>query len=210
MFTGIIEQLGRIRDIRREPFATRLVVDCGDWTYVPAPGDSIAVDGCCLTLAATESGFWAFDVIRQTLEVTTLGDLEVGATVNLERAATPTTLLGGHLVQGHIDGVGIVLGVTSDPTQWRVRISAPAAMRPLLIDRGSITVNGVSLTLAALGGEWFEVALIPTTLAKTTLGSLKVGERVNLESDCLVRAVASVVAHTLAAGATPPSARTRE
>ncbi len=208
MFTGIIEQYGRIHAIRVETFATRLVIDPGDWSYAPAVGDSVAVNGCCLTFAAVESGFWAFDVIRQTLEVTTLGELRPEATVNLERAATPMTLLGGHLVQGHIDGVGCVLAVTSDPTQWRVRIGAPLAMRPLLIDRGSVTVDGVSLTIAGLGPDWFEVALIPTTLSKTTLATRTIGDRVNLESDCLVRAVASVVAHTMAAPARSESATT--
>lgn len=201
VFTGLVEQTGRVAAVHRVEFGLSLEIDPGGWAYAPANGDSIAVDGCCLTVAGvSDSGGgrrFRFDVIRQSLEVTTLGELAEGALVNLEACATPTTLLGGHLVQGHVDGVGEVLSVMRDPTQWRLRIEPPLSLRPLVVDKGSIAVAGVSLTVAAVEPvdrpSWFEVALIPTTLAKTNLAERREGDRVNLESDCIVRAVAHLL-----------------
>jgi riboflavin synthase len=201
MFTGLIEARGRVALWRVVEFGARLEIEPATWEHRAKPGESIAVNGCCLTVAdiAASGGVdrWRFDVIRQTLDVTALGGLSEGALVNLESSATPTTLLGGHLVQGHVDGVGRVLEVLREPSQWRLRIETPPALGPLVVDRGSIAIEGVSLTVAAIEvadrPSWFEVALIPTTLERTTLCLLKPGDQVNLESDCLVRAVAHLM-----------------
>lgn len=197
MFTGLIEHLGRVASVRPVDGGMALEVDPGDWPHTPRVGESIAVDGCCLTVAADPNRGGGrrlvFDVIHQTLGATTLGEFREGRRVNLEASATPTTFLGGHIVQGHVDGVGRVLGVLRDPRQWRLRISTPEALGPLVVDRGSISVDGVSLTVAAIEPDarptWFEVALIPTTLERTTLGERREGDRVNLESDVLMRGV---------------------
>ena len=186
MFTGIVQHLGRVAAFDRNDFGARLRVDPVDWRHQPAHGESIAVDGCCLTIAGRS---FEFDVIRQTLEVTALGRLKVGDRVNLEHAVTPTTMLGGHIVQGHVDGVGTVSEVNSDPTQWRLRISPPARLMEEIVEKGSVAVSGVSLTVAATGPDWFEVALIPTTLELTNLGTLKVGDEVNLETDYIAKVV---------------------
>jgi riboflavin synthase len=188
MFTGIIQQLGRVVALDRNDFGAVLRVDPGDWRHRPALGDSIAVNGCCLTVAQTP--MLRFDVIRQTLDVTTLGDLNPGDEVNLEHAVSPTTMLGGHIVQGHVDALGHVIRVTADDTQYRLRIEPtdPAAM-DCIIAKGSIAVSGVSLTVAQLGESWFEVALIPTTLQLTNLGRLREGDRVNLETDYVAKVV---------------------
>jgi riboflavin synthase len=205
MFTGIIEQLGRVKAVDRHDFGATIRIDPGDWAHRPGPGDSIAVNGCCLTVAGIDAGDEAsvrrclrFDVIRQTLDVTTLGDLREGDHVNLEHAVTPDTMLGGHIVQGHVDAVGIVRHVVRSEEEWRLRIEPPAALAEVIVDRGSIAVDGVSLTVAALGEDaddapWFEVALIPTTLRATNLDGLDVGGRVNLEGDY----VAKIVVHWL-------------
>jgi riboflavin synthase len=198
VFTGLIQHRGRVIGVEPNEFGAELRIGVGDWTseWTPAAavGESIAVDGCCLTLARdVVGGELVFDVIRQTLDVTTIGDLCAGDLVNLERSATPTTLLGGHLVQGHVDGIGSVESVVADDTQRRIRIAPRSDLVECIVERGSIAVDGVSLTVAAIGPsrapKWFEVALIPTTLAETTLGSVAVDDRVNLETDCMVRAV---------------------
>lgn len=194
MFSGIVSRLGVV--VAREPcdFGQRLAVEAGGWDYHPAPGDSIAVNGCCLTFTGSSgggAGTLGFDVVRQTIETTTLGGLRPGDAVNLEHAVTPETLLGGHLVQGHVDGVGEVGRVTADATERRLRIEPPADLREFIIDKGSIAVDGVSLTVAGVEDEWFEVALIPTTIERTTLGGLAKGGRVNLETDCVVKTVVS-------------------
>jgi riboflavin synthase len=186
MFTGIVQHLGRVAAFDRNDFGARLRVDPCGWRHRPSHGESIAVNGCCLTVAGT---LFEFDVIRQTLEVTALGRLAVGDRVNLEHAVTPTTMLGGHIVQGHVDGVGVVNSVVSDPTQWRLRITPPAALMEEIAAKGSIAVSGVSLTVAATGPDWFDVALIPTTLELTNLGMLKAGDTVNLETDSIAKVV---------------------
>ena len=164
------------------------------WTACPGPGDSIAVDGCCLTIVeARESGKdeleLHFQVVPQTLQMTTLGALQEGQAVNLETAATTETLLGGHLVQGHVDGVGQVISNRSQDGDVRIRIQPPAEILELIVPQGSITVAGVSLTVAGVTDGTFDVALVPTTLEETTLGSLVEGDRVNLESDILLRSM---------------------
>ena len=220
VFTGLIEELGRVASVRPVEGGIVLEIDPAGWSHRPTLGESIAVNGCCLTVArspgahpatagaGTTGHLLRFDVIRQTLEATTLAGLGPGQRVNLEASATPTTRLGGHIVQGHIDGIGTVLAVTRDPTQWRLRISTPEDLGPLVVHRGSIAVDGVSLTVAAVEPcdrpSWFEVALIPTTLEKTTLGERGVGDRVNLESDVMMRGVVHALRWRDAGGAARP------
>jgi riboflavin synthase len=171
-----------------------LEIDSCGWTYSPTPGESIAVNGCCLTLV-TVSGFgrWRFDVVHQTLGATNLGLLREGAPVNLEHAVTPASLLGGHIVQGHVDGVGVVSEVLANDQEHRVRIEAPEQWMRFIIHRGSIAVNGVSLTVAEVATTSFEVALIPATLQLTNLSGLRIGDHVNLETDYIAKIVANLV-----------------
>jgi len=193
MFTGIVEHQGEVRSVDASATGATLLIDPRGWSHRPSDGDSISVNGCCLTIRAPRdderaTDGWRFDAIPQTLAMTTLGALRAGDRVNLEHAATPTTLLGGHMVQGHVDGVATVATIRTDG-EWRVRFAPPAELLPLINPQGSITVDGVSLTVAAVGDAWFEVALIPTTLERTTLGKLAVGSAVNIETDALARAV---------------------
>ncbi|MDX2116730.1 MAG: riboflavin synthase [Planctomycetota bacterium] len=203
MFTGLVEAVGVVRDItQRGPAAsaiTRLVVEAREWPHRPELGESISVNGCCLTLAAPleqAGGAMAFDAVPETLSKTTLGTLRPGSRVNLEKSATPTTLLGGHIVQGHVDGVGRVVHVQRGE-DWRVRVEPPTAMMEYIVPKGSITMQGVSLTIAALDVKagWFEVALIPTTLQKTTLAELDAGHGVNLEADAMAKTIIHWLKH---------------
>jgi len=191
MFTGLVRHVGTIAALEPSGDGVALLIDATGWAHRPAPGDSIAVDGCCLTLAeaATEDGPWRFDVVRQTLDLTTLGGLAPGSRVNLESSCTAETLLGGHVVQGHVEAVARVLAVSSGDRSWRVRFATPPALADRIVDQGSIAVAGTSLTVAGTGADWFEIALIPTTLHETTLGELVAGDRVNVETDILARMV---------------------
>lgn len=190
MFTGLVQAMGTVHEVTRGQEATRLRIDASAWEHNPEAGESICVSGCCLTLAEPlrNDGLLSFDVIPQTLRQTMLGSLGVGDQVNLEACCTPSTLLGGHIVQGHVDGVGQVLEVRSEG-EHRVRIEAGRDLIEYAIPRGSVCVDGVSLTLAEVDPQagWFEVALIPTTLRETTLGLLRAGSRVNLEMDILAK-----------------------
>lgn len=191
--------------------SVRLRIDPGSWKHRPALGDSICVGGVCLTVAGRSGGGRGkgrtldFDVIPETLAKTKLGGLRVGVGVNLEHAVTAATLMGGHFVQGHVDGVGRVVSV-SRGDDWRVRVRVGGELRALMIPKGSVCVDGVSLTIAALYADAFEVALIPTTLELTTLAGLRPGDDVNIEADMLVKAVASVV-RGMGAGAKSRRAR---
>ncbi|MHC4421185.1 MAG: riboflavin synthase, partial [Planctomycetota bacterium] len=169
MFSGIVEQLGVVTACEPCEFGAILYVDPAGWSHHPAAGDSISVNGCCLTMTdpGERRGELRFDVIRQTLRLTTLGGLGPGDRVNLEPAVTPATMLSGHMVQGHIDGVGVVRGVTDLPSERRLRIEPPLPLMEYLVDKGSIAADGVSMTVAEVGETWFEMALIPTTIAKT-------------------------------------------
>jgi riboflavin synthase len=193
MFSGIVEQLGVVTACEPCEFGAVLYVDPEGWSHHPAAGDSISVNGCCLTMTdpGERRGGLRFDVIRQTLRLTTLGDLGPGDRVNLEPAVTPATMLSGHIVQGHIDGVGAVRSVTDLPTERRLRIEPPLPLMEYIVDKGSIAADGVSMTVAEVGETWFEMALIPTTIARTTLGIVGEGGRVNLEADCVVKTVVS-------------------
>ncbi|MBX3358991.1 MAG: riboflavin synthase [Phycisphaeraceae bacterium] len=180
----------------------RLTVDPVDWNHTPRRDDSISVAGCCLTVVRDPGPdrLFEFDIIPETLTRTTLGRLTPGSQVNLEHSLRADSLLGGHLVQGHIDGVGQVTVVARDEPDggWRLRIGMPEAVSPYVAPKGSITVDGVSLTVALVGPgrhetdgapSWFEVALIPTTLQRTTLSALKPGDLVNLEADMIAKTV---------------------
>ena len=158
------------------------------------PGDSIAVNGVCLTVVEVTGGRFTADLMPETLRVTALGTLRPGDPVNLERAATATSRLGGHLVQGHCDGVGTIQQRRPGPDWEEVRVSLPEAMSRYLVPKGSITVDGVSLTVVSVGPDWFEVSLIPTTLAMTTLGRKRTGDPVNLEVDVIAKYVEKFVA----------------
>ncbi len=195
MFTGIVQTTGTVAAI--EPLTggngVRFVIDHGGWTpeggYVPELGHSICVSGACLTLVSILGNAFGFDVIQQTLAVTTLGQWEVGTKVNLEPAVLPTQPMGGHFMQGHVDGIGEVVTVKSTPEEWRTVVRPPAGLMPYMTPRGSVTIDGVSLTIAELGEDTIEVALIPTTLELTTLGRTREGSTVNLEADVLTKTV---------------------
>jgi riboflavin synthase len=187
MFTGLVQHVGRVVALEHGRSAAVLTVDAAGWSHRPAHGESIAVNGCCLTVTEAEPALLQFDVVAQTLSRTALGELWLGAAVNLEHAVTPTTLLGGHVVQGHVDGVAVVREVRD--CGGRVRFEPPVDLMPLIIERGSIAVDGVSLTVAAVDSTCFEISLVPTTLESTTLGTLAPDLRVNIETDYLARVV---------------------
>lgn len=195
MFTGIVEALGRVERVERgraSGWRLSLVVP-GAWGAEPARGESVAVNGVCLTVVEAGNGALAFDLVEETLRVTTLGELAPGHLVNLERPLRLGGRLGGHLVLGHVDGVGEVTAVEAEGSGRRLTIAVPPALRPLLIPKGSIAVDGVSLTVAGLDEATFAVALIPHTLGETTLGRRGVGARVNLEMDVIGKYVRALL-----------------
>ena len=196
MFTGIVEETGVITGVRALPDHARTLEISADTVLSDVrPGDSIAVNGVCLTVVEFGDGRFTADVMKQTLDHTTLGTLEVGARVNLERAARVDSRLGGHIVQGHVDGVGTVVAISPSEHWTVVAIHAPAELLRYVVPQGSITVNGVSLTVASLNDamQEFTVSLIPTTLEVTTMGKLEVGDHVNLEVDVLAKYVERLV-----------------
>lgn len=193
MFTGLVEEIGSVVKLDALEDAVRITVRAPKVTEDAQLGDSIAVDGVCLTVVTAKGGEFTADVMRETLERSRLGAYEAGARVNLERAAALGQRMGGHIVQGHVDGVGHVLSTTPSKHWEVVRVSLPAELRRYVVEKGSIAVNGTSLTVSAVGDEWFEVSLIPTTLAETTAGELAVGEAVNLEVDIVAKYVANMV-----------------
>ena len=156
-------------------------------------GDSISVNGCCLTVVSNDDGAFTADVMKETLDKTSLGSLEPGAQVNLERAVTPATRLGGHIVQGHVDGTGTVVSRTPSEHWEVVEVSLPADLERYLVPKGSITVDGISLTVVEVRPDSFTVSLIPETLARTTLGARQPGETVNLEVDVIAKYVEKMV-----------------
>lgn len=188
MFTGIIQAVGKIAALETKGGDARVRVDTGDLDLADVKlGDSIAVGGVCLTAVALSPAGFAADVSGETLVRTTLGALHTGDAVNLEKALLPTTRLGGHLVSGHVDGVGKVHDRQQDARSVRFRIAAPRELAKYIAAKGSICVDGVSLTVNAVHGAEFEVNLVPHTLAATTLGELAPGRAVNLEVDLLAR-----------------------
>ena len=203
MFTGIIEELGRIEAIDPAGDDVRLTVHGPLVTSDASRGDSIAVNGVCLTVtnlgeagdSASPATFTA-DVMPETLTHSSLGALTPGSPVNLERAVRVDARLGGHIVQGHVDGVGTVADRTPGDRWEVVRVSIPAALARYVVDKGSITLDGVSLTVSGVGTDWLEVSLIPETLARTTLGTAAVGSPVNVEVDVLAKYVEKLVGGT--------------
>ncbi|WP_293770695.1 riboflavin synthase [uncultured Corynebacterium sp.] len=194
MFTGLVEEVGRIASLEPQGDAIRLGVTGTRVTHDAQLGDSIAVNGVCLTVAELEGDTFVADVMQETLSRTALGGLQPGSPVNLERALLPTTRLGGHIMQGHVDGTAALLSRTPSE-HWEVlRFSLPAQLERYVVEKGSIAVSGTSLTVAAVSdpGEaepWFEVSLIPATLRETIHGDLAVGDLVNLEVDVLAKYV---------------------
>ena len=199
MFTGLIEERGTITSIEKLPDAVRLTVEGNKALQGAQQGDSIAVSGVCLTVVEQTPTTFTADVMEQTLEMSTLRNARVGLNVNLERAAELGSRLGGHIVQGHVDGTATILSITPSEDWTVIRFGLARELAPLLVDKGSITVDGVSLTVSTISdpteaSQWFEVSLIPETLTVTTLGLRQVGESVNLETDIIARQVARMLA----------------
>jgi riboflavin synthase len=189
MFTGIVEELGTVDAVQDQGDAIRLTIRAATVLEDAGLGDSIAVNGCCLTVAERTADTWTADVMQETLDKTSLYGVAAGDRVNLERAVTADKRLGGHIVQGHVDGVGTVLARTPSEHWEVVEVSLPADLAHHLVDKGSITVDGVSLTVVEAGETSFTVSLIPETLARTTLGFRQPGDRVNLETDVIAKHV---------------------
>ncbi|MGQ9650802.1 MAG: riboflavin synthase [Phycisphaerae bacterium] len=190
MFTGIVQALGTVRSVRSSGNEVRLVVDGPGLPRPILAGASVCVSGVCLTVTRCDAQAIEFDVVAETLSRSTLGNLKSGDRVNLERSLRATDHLDGHIVQGHVDGTAMVSRISSDHT---VTFEATEDLRPYLIPKGSIAIDGVSLTIADVSGRHFSAALIPSTLAETTLGNLRVGDRVNIETDVLARTVVTTL-----------------
>jgi riboflavin synthase len=195
VFTGIIEELGAVEGIEDQGDAVRLSVRGPLVTSDAGLGDSIAVNGCCLTVAAREGDTFTADVMRETLDKTSLGALAPGSRVNLERAVTASTRLGGHIVQGHVDGTATIVSRTPSEHWEVVEVTLPGPLARYLVDKGSVTVDGVSLTVVDAGTDTFTVSLIPETLARTTLGLKQPGDLVNLEVDVVAKYVERLITH---------------
>jgi riboflavin synthase len=195
MFTGIIEELGHVRTLNPNEGGARIEITATTVLADAVLGASIAVNGCCLTVVELGAGWWAADAVTETLVRTSLGALAVGDPVNLERPLRLSDRLGGHLVQGHVDGVGELVDRTALPDgSTRMRFQLPAHLTRYLVEKGSITVDGISLTVAALHEDGFDVAVIPHTLEVTNLGALRSGDPVNLEVDVLAKYVERLLA----------------
>lgn len=189
MFTGLIEELGTIESLSEHAGGVRIVVGAELVTSDIANGDSIAVNGVCLTALHPKPNSFAADMSPETLDRTTLGRLATGSRVNLERAVTPATRLGGHIVQGHVDGRGKFLSAEPEGDFWTVRIGFPNDMAKYLVHKGSVTVEGISLTIAALEDDHFDIAIIPKTWEMTNLSTLNPNDDVNLEADVIAKYV---------------------
>lgn len=189
MFTGIVEELGTVAAVEDQGDAIRLAIDATTVLDGTGLGESIAVNGCCLTVTDLGEGRWSADVMQETLDKTSLRGVRPGDHVNLERAVRADQRLGGHIVQGHVDGVGTIIGRHPSDHWDLVEIALPPALSRYLVDKGSITVDGVSLTVVTAGDDAFTVSLIPETLARTTLGHKQAGDLVNLEVDVLAKYV---------------------
>ena len=188
MFTGLIEDVGKVEAVERNDDGARLRIASplvGELTL----GDSIAVNGCCLTATAVDGDQFETEAMNQTLQVTALDGVEQASRVNLELAMKVGDRLGGHIVQGHVDGVGTVSSVEDDGFARRVRVDLPVQLLQFVVDKGSITLGGVSLTVAELGEGWAEVSLIPETLERTNLGEVQRGSRLNVECDVIAKYV---------------------
>lgn len=194
MFTGIIEELGRVRDIETRGEDARIVVEAHTVTEGSHNGDSISVNGVCLTALDVKPDSFAADVSKETLFRSTLGSLKKGSPVNLERAVTPATRLGGHIVQGHVDARGTFLGSEDHGESWTFRFAYPQEIAKYLVFKGSVAVEGISLTIANLSDDYFEIAIIPKTWEVTNFSQLKPGDEVNLEVDVIAKYVERIMA----------------
>ena len=187
MFTGIVEELGKVKAIEQQADAVRITIEGPLAVSDVKRGDSIAVSGTCLTAIEFDDTSFTADVMKETLDRTSLSELKVGDPVNLERAMTAATRFGGHVVQGHVDGVGQIISRTpSENWEW-LRVSIPTELMKYIVLKGSITIDGVSLTVNEVGDDFIGLSLIPETLALTTLGSKKVGAKVNVEADVMAK-----------------------
>ncbi len=193
MFTGLIQDVGTVEALESGADGARLRIATSLGPEI-APGDSIAVNGACLTAIAADPDGFETEAMNQTLEVTALGDVEVGAAVNLELAMQASDRLGGHIVQGHVDGVGAVAAMAADGFARRVRVALGPELLRYAVAKGSITLSGVSLTVAELGEGWVEVSLIPETLERTNLGDLGPGDNLNVECDIVAKYVERLLA----------------
>jgi len=193
MFTGIIEELGRVREVEKRGEDARIVIEARMVTADSADGGSISVNGVCMTALEVQPDSFAADVSRETLLRSTLGSLSAGSRVNLERAVTPATRLGGHIVQGHVDARGTFLGSESYGESWTFRIAYPGEIARYLVFKGSVAVDGISLTIANLTDEYFEIAVIPKTWEVTNFSQLKAGDEVNLEADVIAKYVERIL-----------------
>ena len=193
MFSGIVACTGTVRALRRSGDGARIEIACSLPDEPVAAGESIAVQGVCLTAVTPSAGGFAADLSGETMARTTLGRARTGQAVNLERALRLDDRLGGHLVLGHVDGTVPVVTVRPGRGSATIRLALPMALRAEVAEKGSVAVDGVSLTVSALGQDWFEAALIPATLAQTTLAELRAGALVNLETDVLAKYVRQVL-----------------
>lgn len=199
MFTGIIEELGKIASFEKSGDGAKIKISAQVVTTDAKDGDSIAVSGVCLTAIDITQNSFAADVSNETLDKSTLGNLKTGSFVNLERAVTPQTRLGGHIVQGHVDARGKFLSATQSGDFWTVKIGFPAEIGQYLVYKGSISVEGISLTIAKLAADSFEIAVIPKTWRQTNLSVLKTGAAVNLEADVIAKYVERIMLYGKAA-----------
>ena len=188
MFTGIIETVGRVAEVRQLGGDLRLIVAAPDYQdRLVAIADSIAINGLCLTVVDIEGSNFAFDVSQESLQHSLIGDWQVGSKVNLEMALLPTTRLGGHLVSGHVDGLAQLVELQGDARSWRMRFTAPDELSKYIARKGSITINGASLTVNSVESNLFAINVIPHTFEVTTLGELRKGDRVHIEVDLIAR-----------------------
>jgi len=193
LFTGLIEDLGTVETVERTGDGARLRISTLLSSEL-ALGDSIAVNGCCLTATDVQDGAFETEAMNQTLTVTALSEVDASSKVNLELAMKAGDRLGGHIVQGHVDGIGTVASIEDDGFAKRIRVELPAQLLRYVVDKGSITLSGVSLTVADLGDSWAEVSLIPETLERTNLGDLAPGDQMNVECDIVAKYVERLVA----------------
>lgn len=189
MFTGIVEELGSVSGVENLGDSVRLTISAARVLEDVNLGDSISVNGVCLTVATFEDGHFTADCMQETLDRSSLGSLTVGSPVNLERAMAANGRLGGHIMQGHVDGTTTLLSRESSENWDVLRFALPADLARYVVEKGSIALNGTSLTVSSLGEDWFEVSLIPTTLRETTHGQLQVGDVVNIEVDVIAKYV---------------------
>ena len=205
MFTGIIEELGRVRKIEKHGEDARIVIEARTVSEDSRDGDSISVNGVCLTALEVKPDSFAADVSKETLFRSTLGNLKEGSPVNLERAVTPVTRLGGHIVQGHVDARGKFLGSENHGDSWTFRFAYPNEIARYLVFKGSVAVEGISLTIANLTDEYVEIAIIPKTFEVTNFSQLMPGDDVNLEVDVIAKYVERILTASAAKSGENPS-----